>query len=271
MHIKTSNTNRVLAAVLLCGVFFTPTWAQHVHGEIEIGVVVDGDAVAVSLRAPMSDVVGFEHAPQTEAQVASTSSVAALLHDADAMFGLSEDAGCSVAHVVIDAPTYVRPSAHEDSHDDDKHASHDHGHDDHDDHHASDDDHADQDHHDDNDYDDNHHEDNRHEDDHHGDEHASHDHGHDDHGDDHASDDHDDHDSHDHHDDHDHDEAEEHTEVNASYEWSCSDGDALNTLELRFIQGFASVENIEVQILTDSGARIVEAGADTTSISLSAP
>ena len=44
----------------------TVVQAQHVHGVVQLGVVVEGDVVAVSLEAPLSDVVGFEHAPNND-------------------------------------------------------------------------------------------------------------------------------------------------------------------------------------------------------------
>ena len=83
---------------------------------------------------------------------------------------------------------------------------------------------------------------------------------------DHYDDHHDAHHSHDSEDDHD-----EHSEINASYEWACSDESELDVLELRFPDGFASVETIEIQILTAVGAQVLTKAGRAASIPLSPP
>lgn len=40
----------------------------HVHGIGELNVAIDGEALLVELISPAMDLVGFEHAPRTEAQ-----------------------------------------------------------------------------------------------------------------------------------------------------------------------------------------------------------
>lgn len=211
--------------------------AQHVHGVVELGIVVEGSTVAVSLDAPLNDVVGFEHAPENDEQLELVRQAAEMLSNADAMFGLAESASCSISGTSVVGPAYVTQHLAADAagsadHDDDHHDSHDsHGGEaDHDGHAASDD---------------------------HGD--------HDDHAD---SDDHGDHDDHADHDDHD---SEQHEEVNASYEWECGNVSALESLALRFTEGFAGVETIEIQILTSAGARVVTAEGRASSVTLSPP
>ena len=106
--------------------------AQHVHGVIELGVVVEGGTVAVSLNAPLSDVVGFEHAPENDEQLERVRQAAAVLSKADAMFGLADSASCTIADASIDGPAWVtehlaEADAHsaESGHDDrDEHDSH---------------------------------------------------------------------------------------------------------------------------------------------------
>ena len=87
---------------------------------------------------------------------------------------------------------------------------------------------------------------------------------------DHHDHDHDhDHDSHDHDDhDHDHDHSGEHSEVNASYQWTCSNPAGLDALELTFISGFTSVETVRVQLLTAGGAQVMNLTADDTLLPL---
>ena len=97
----------LLYALAIC--FLAPAGApaQHVHGVIELGVVVEGGTVAVSLDAPLSDVVGFEHAPESDEQLELIRQAAATLGNADAMFGLPDSAGCTISDTSIDGPAYV--------------------------------------------------------------------------------------------------------------------------------------------------------------------
>ncbi|MEM9334805.1 MAG: DUF2796 domain-containing protein, partial [Pseudomonadota bacterium] len=124
-----------------------------------------------------------------------------------------------------------------------------HGHADHKGHDHSDhahDDHKDHDHSD-------------HEHDHDSDAHSEHEHDHDDHKDhDHAG--------HDDHDDHDH--AAEHSDLTATYQWTCSDPSQLDTLALSFVSGFTSVETIRVQLLTADGVQVMNLTASDDSLPL---
>lgn len=224
-----------IGALALCGIASAPVVAQHVHGVINLGVVVEDDTVAITLNAPLSDVIGFEHAPTSEDQEALAHRAYVLLSSPDDMFGLADSANCSSTDVSIDGPAFLLDHEDHDEHEhhdgDDHHDEHDH-HDDHDDH------------------------------DHHND-HSDHD-GHDDHED---HDDHGDHGDHEHHDDN----GDEHAEVTATYEWSCDDVSDLESLGLGFVRGFADIEEIEVQILTPGGVRVFTAGRDDQSISLETP
>ena len=80
----------VIGATALLGFYASQAAAQHVHGVIELGVVVDGDALAISLHAPLSDVVGFEHAPNSDEQRAAIEKAASLLSDPEQMFGIPD-------------------------------------------------------------------------------------------------------------------------------------------------------------------------------------
>ena len=103
----------------------TAAQAQHVHGVVQLGVVVEGNVVAVSLEAPLSDVVGFEHAPKNDEQSAAVNRIAEILADADAMFGLPSGANCQASKASLEGPEFITGEAKE-GHDDE----HGHGHDD---------------------------------------------------------------------------------------------------------------------------------------------
>ncbi|MCY3940581.1 MAG: DUF2796 domain-containing protein [Gammaproteobacteria bacterium] len=247
----------------ICALAPAGALGQHIHGVIELGVVVEGSTVAVSLDAPLSDVVGFEHAPESDEQLERIRQAATMLSNPDAMFGLADSAECAISDTSIDGPAYVL----EHLGDDDAGAElsdHDH----HDEHEES----AAHDHHDEHeesaahDHDDEHDEPAAH--DHH-DEHeesADHDH-HDEHE---ESADHD-HDGHEESADHEHDDAEQHSEVNANYQWECRSASDLDSLALRFTESFAGVETIEIQILTSAGAQVLTVEGRAKSVSLSRP
>ena len=213
MRTSLSNCLLSLCATALCGFAPTHVMAQHVHGVIELGVVVEGSTVAVSLSAPMSDVVGFEHAPENDGQVELIQQAAALVTSTEAMFGLPAGAGCEVSDAAIEGPQHLMQYIDDSGAESEEHDHHD------DDHHSDD---ADHDHHDD----------------------------------------------HEHDDDHEHHDEEEHSEINATYEWTCSDASKLDTLDLLFIDGFSGVDKIEVQILTSAGASVATAGSDARQVSL---
>ena len=115
------------------------------------------------------------------------------------------------------------------------------------------------------------------------DEHAAHaGHAHDGH--DHASDGHDDqdHDSHE-HDDHgeaahaDHDEAHHaehhetaggHTEFHAAYRWTCTNPTGLTSLAFPYFTAFENARELELQVITRSGAQAFEVMRDTPQVQL---
>ena len=138
-------TRFLVGATAVVGLGALPATAQHVHGVIQLGVVVEDNSVAVSLHAPLSDVVGFEHAPESDEQRAAIEKAANLLSSPDHMFALTEAANCKASDNSLDGPAYITgDSGGADEHSDDDHHDDDH-HDDHGSHHHDDE----HDHHDD--------------------------------------------------------------------------------------------------------------------------
>lgn len=86
-----------------------------------------------------------------------------------------------------------------------------------------------------------------HHDDHEGEDHD--DHGHEDH-DDHAEEDHDDHD--------DHAEDSGHTEFHAEYRLTCANPDALKDISFAYFDAFPNAQEVDVQIITNTGAQAFE-------------
>lgn len=109
----------------------------HEHGSGTLNVAVEGDRVSLELAAPGADIVGFEHAPQTDQQKAEHSKAGEKLKAGLTLFRLTPQAGCelveyeidhvSEAHVAdIESATAASDHAHD--HDEHEDAGHDHDH-----------------------------------------------------------------------------------------------------------------------------------------------
>lgn len=87
--------------------------------------------------------------------------------------------------------------------------------------------------------------------------------------DEHGEEDHDEHDDHadEGHDDHDEDE-ESHTEFHAEYLLTCSNPDAITGIEFAYFDRFEGARELEVQIVTSSGAMAFEIERDAPSLDL---
>ncbi|MBL1421366.1 MAG: DUF2796 domain-containing protein [Alphaproteobacteria bacterium] len=68
----------------------------HEHGVSQLKIALDGNLLQFELEAPGADIVGFEHAPEDEAQKKSVQSALALLKDPANIFELPKAANCSV-------------------------------------------------------------------------------------------------------------------------------------------------------------------------------
>jgi ABC-type Zn2+ transport system substrate-binding protein/surface adhesin len=86
-------------------------------------------------------------------------------------------------------------------------------------------------------------------------EHANKDNGHDDHGDDHGHDE-------------DHAEAAGHTEFHAAYLLTCAKTDAVSEIGFAYFETFPNAQELEVQVITDTGAQAFEVTRDAPSLDL---
>ncbi|MEP6065093.1 MAG: DUF2796 domain-containing protein [Paracoccaceae bacterium] len=207
----------------------------HEHGVGTLNIAIDGTTVAMAFEAPGADIVGFEYAAESDADLAAIDTAIATLGAPLDLFVLPEAAACRVTEAKAELET-------EDNHDD-------HGHDEHEEH-------ADEKHDDHDDHEE--HDDEKH-DDHDHDEHEEHadekhdDHDHDEH-EEHADEEHDDHD--------DHAEEAGHTEFHAEYTLACDNPDALTQITFSYFESFPNALEVEVQVITDSGAQAYEVERD---------
>lgn len=98
----------------------------HVHGQVELNIAQDAHDLLIEITAPGADVVGFEHAPKTDAETQRLNQALENLNTADALFTLSERARCHLET----ASVHHTLGGHDDhDHDHDQHDDHDHDHD----------------------------------------------------------------------------------------------------------------------------------------------
>ncbi|XZG71241.1 ZrgA family zinc uptake protein [Chitinibacteraceae bacterium HSL-7] len=100
----------MLARLLLLSTALVPAFSQahdhgaHVHGAAEIEVVIDGNTIAVALESPADNLLGFEHAPKTDAQKKKLAAVTAQLQQPNSV--LTVPAGCTAATPSVDMPAF---------------------------------------------------------------------------------------------------------------------------------------------------------------------
>lgn len=89
----------------------------HVHGIGRLNIVLDGGEVHVELDSPAANIVGFEHAAQTDADRAALERAMQTLRDGDRLFLFSPAAACQQVRVVVESS--MLESAHGEKHDHD--------------------------------------------------------------------------------------------------------------------------------------------------------
>ena len=231
----------------------------HEHGSAALNVALDGNMLFIELESPWNNIVGFEHAPNTEEQKALVEDSLALL---DKPMELFEFAGtdCVVSEVSVESTLsaemheehdehHEEHEEHEEHHDDhEKHEEHDEHHDDHakhEEHEEHHDDHAKHEEHEE------HHDDReKHEE-------------HDEHHDDHAK--HEDHDEH--HDDH-ADADSTHSEVLASYGFTCESGADLSSIKVALLERWSGFVDLDVQLIGPAGQALLELNAQQMQVDM---
>ncbi|MES2817945.1 MAG: DUF2796 domain-containing protein [Pseudomonadota bacterium] len=88
----------------------------HAHGVAQLNAALDGKNLELELESPAMNLVGFEHAAQSEADKAKVTAARAQLEQPLALFGLPAAAGCSLSQQALESPLFGSPAAH-DEHD----------------------------------------------------------------------------------------------------------------------------------------------------------
>ena len=81
-----------------------PAQAPHAHGTGELLVAVEKGRLDIEFRSPLDNLVGFEHAPRTDAQRAAVKAMTARLNRPETLFKLPQAASCTAGPAQIDSP-----------------------------------------------------------------------------------------------------------------------------------------------------------------------
>lgn len=73
----------------------------HEHGVATLDVAVEAGRVSFSLDTPLDNLLGFEHAPRTDAERAKAAAAVARLRDAAALFRIDSAAACTLGKVEL--------------------------------------------------------------------------------------------------------------------------------------------------------------------------
>lgn len=99
----------------------------HEHGAAELDAALDGSMLEIELRSPAMNLVGFEHAPSSDADKRKIADARERLEQPDALFGLPAAAGCKLAETELESPLFegeAHDHNHGDEHDGDHESQH---------------------------------------------------------------------------------------------------------------------------------------------------
>jgi hypothetical protein len=106
---------------------------SHVHGGATLALVVEDNEITAELETPLYNLLGFEHAPDTDAQRAAVGEAVAILSDATLILGLDPKAGCEAIRTAEAVKLFDESEAHhtdDHHHDDEQHHDDEYSHDD---------------------------------------------------------------------------------------------------------------------------------------------
>lgn len=103
----------------------------HVHGAASLNLALEGDEVHIELDSPAANIVGFEHAPSSEADHAALDKAVVTLKKGDQLFRFNEEAGCRMEKAMITSALLEEEhddhgDEHADDHEHEKKDEHDH-------------------------------------------------------------------------------------------------------------------------------------------------
>lgn len=103
----------------------------HVHGITALNLALEGEEVHIELDSPAANIVGFEHAPSSEADHAALDEAVAALKNGDQLFRFNNEAGCRMEEAIVTSALLEEehddyPDKHSDDHDHEEKGEHGH-------------------------------------------------------------------------------------------------------------------------------------------------
>ena len=99
---------RSLATLIVAAGLLGPVAARaagaHEHGVARLDVAVDAARVSILLETPLDNLLGFEHAPRTDAEREKVAAALVRLRASQAMFRIDSAAGCVPSRVDLQSP-----------------------------------------------------------------------------------------------------------------------------------------------------------------------
>lgn len=90
------------------------THHAHEHGVATLSIAFENQRLDLKLESPAINVVGFEHAPHSSAELELTTKAATRLGEAAKLFVLTAAAGCRVVSAVVSPPEWKSAGKHAD-------------------------------------------------------------------------------------------------------------------------------------------------------------
>ncbi len=90
----------------------------HEHGVGSLTLALDGNEMEIELESPAANLVGFEHAPQDDAQRAALERAVALLKDGERLFSFPKAAGCRLTAASVSSSLLGHEPAEQADHED---------------------------------------------------------------------------------------------------------------------------------------------------------
>ncbi len=103
----------------------------HVHGIAALNLALEGQEVHIELDSPAANIVGFEHAPSSEADHAALDKAVAALKNGDQLFRFNNEAGCRMEKADVTSALLDEERAGKHSEDRDHEEKGEHGHEEH--------------------------------------------------------------------------------------------------------------------------------------------
>lgn len=91
----------------------------HEHGAAQLNVVLDGTVLELQLESPAINLLGFEHAAQSDTDKAKVAAARSQLQDPQTLFGLNAG-DCTLNETELESPLFA-----DDEHEHEEHHAHD--------------------------------------------------------------------------------------------------------------------------------------------------